>query len=477
MASRQRTTSFRPQLSVRREYETLQPQSETKELPEAYLLHVYLPGFPRESVKITYVAPSRTVRISGERQVRGTIWQRIDQSYPIPDYCDAEALQGKYEAPVLILTIPKKSTTASQAAPKQQEVGTSQDKGAVAESKPDEKVQDATPPQPTTTTKVEEEPVEDKKSASPPSLDFGAQKREDTPSQTPSEPIRDQKGQVEAVERVGSIAEPRMSEKELEPASPRSSTMQRDEKPQKGQEEDEPKSTPAVTTKMETDKKPEKGQEEFGPRPTTTTLTKVKTAERYQQGQEEFEPRATPAMLTKVKTAEKIQKGQEEIEPKSTATMEQKIKRDEQPPKGHEEGEPTPAITNISRKPTVKEQLEEKRIEETSVDAAKKERNSKNEAKEEAYESRHAKVKEQADFKEKENFVAKEAETSAPKVQKKKEKKGKSEENAVERVGGVSHAFSKVALNEEEKKIATNIGAAVLVIAALGYYLSYRFTS
>jgi len=44
MASRQRTTSFRPQLSVRRVYETLQPQSETKELPEAYLLRVYLPG-------------------------------------------------------------------------------------------------------------------------------------------------------------------------------------------------------------------------------------------------------------------------------------------------------------------------------------------------------------------------------------------------------------------------------------------------
>ncbi|XP_014507676.1 inactive protein RESTRICTED TEV MOVEMENT 2 [Vigna radiata var. radiata] len=462
MASRQRTTSFRPQLSVRRVYETLQPQSETKELPEAYLLRVYLPGFPRESVKITYVAPSRTVRISGERQVRGTIWHRIDQSYPIPDYCDAEALQGKYEAPVLILTIPKKSTTASQAAPKQQEVGTSQDKGAVA----DEKMQDATPPQPTTTTKVEEEPVE-------------AQKREDAPSQTPSEPIRDQKGQVEAVERVGSIAEPRMSEKELEqkPASPRSATMQRDEEPQKGEEEDEPKSTPAVTTKIETDKKPEKGQEEFGPRPTTTTLTKVKTAERYQQGQEEFVPRATPAMLTKVKTAEKSQKGQEEIEPKSTPTMEQKIKRDEQPPKGQEEGEPRPAITNISRKPTVKEQLEEKRIEETSGDAAKKERNSKNEAKEEAYESRHEKDKEQADFKEKEKFVAKEAEIRAPKVQKKKEKKGKSEENAVERVGGVSHVFSKVALNEEEKKIATNIGAAVLVIAALGYYLSYRFTS
>ena len=44
MAFRQRTSSLRPQLSVRRVYETLQPQSETKELPEAYLLLVYIPG-------------------------------------------------------------------------------------------------------------------------------------------------------------------------------------------------------------------------------------------------------------------------------------------------------------------------------------------------------------------------------------------------------------------------------------------------
>lgn len=44
MAFRQRTSTFRPQLSVRRVYETMQPRSELKETPEAYLLHVYLPG-------------------------------------------------------------------------------------------------------------------------------------------------------------------------------------------------------------------------------------------------------------------------------------------------------------------------------------------------------------------------------------------------------------------------------------------------
>ncbi|CAJ1942053.1 unnamed protein product [Sphenostylis stenocarpa] len=491
MAFSQRTPTFRPQLSVRRVYETLQPRSEAKELPEAYLLHIYLPGFPRDSVKITYEASSRTVRISGERQIQGTRWHRIDQSYPIPDYCEAEALQGKYDAPVLTLTMPKKSTTKSQAAPKQ--VGTSQDNGVEAESKPGEKVQDVTPPQPTTTTKVEE-PIEDKKSASPTSPDFKAQKKEDTPSQTPSKPIRNQTGQEEAVERVGPTAEPQTGEKELEQKPPREATMQRDEKTQKDQEGVVPKSTPAVPTIMETDEKPQKGQEEFGRRP-TTMLTKVKTAEKDQKGQEEFEPRPTPAMLTKVKTAEKSQQGQEETEPKSTPTTEPKIITDEQPPKGQAEGESNPAITNVTRKPTIKGQLEEKRTEETSAEDAKKERTSKKEAKEEPYESRKpAKDKEQADFEEKEaeteKFIANEAETSAAKVQKKREKKsssrtshkkaGKSEENAVEGVGCVSQVFSKVGegiLNEEEKKLAANIGAAVLIIAALGYYISYRFTS
>jgi len=44
MAFRQRAPTFRPQLSVRRFYETFQPRSEIKDLPEAYLLRVYLPG-------------------------------------------------------------------------------------------------------------------------------------------------------------------------------------------------------------------------------------------------------------------------------------------------------------------------------------------------------------------------------------------------------------------------------------------------
>ncbi|KAG5117080.1 hypothetical protein JHK84_043193 [Glycine max] len=81
-------------------------------------------GFPRENVKII-----------GERPLQGNRWNRMDQSYPIPDYCEPQALQGKFEIPILTLTMPKKTT--SQFAPKQQEVGTSQENG---EAKPTENV-------------------------------------------------------------------------------------------------------------------------------------------------------------------------------------------------------------------------------------------------------------------------------------------------------------------------------------------------
>ena len=97
-----------------------------------------------------------------------------------------------------------------------------------------------------------------------------------------------------------------------------------------------------------------------------------------------------------------------------------KSKKDKEPPNGQKEGVSKPAITNVSRKPTFKEQLEEIRIVETSVDVSKKERNSKNEVKEEPYELTHTKDKEQANFKEKdieaEKILAEEAKASAPNV-------------------------------------------------------------
>ncbi|KAL2327576.1 hypothetical protein Fmac_021003 [Flemingia macrophylla] len=457
MSFRQRTPSFRPQLSMRRVYEVMQPGSETKELPGAYLLHVYLPGFPRESVKITYEAPSRKVRISGERQILGSRWVQFDQSYPVPDSCDPEAFNGKFEGPVLILTMPKKAT--------------SNDKGVVPDAKSVGKGLETIPPQPTTTTEVDE-PIEDKKSASPSSPELKAQKKAtlaNTPSQTPS-------------------GKPQMSEElETKPTPTRENTMQTNEKAQKGLQEFEPRPTPTMLTKVETAEKPPKEELEARPTPIPTMLTKLKTTEKPQKGQEEIEPRPTPTILTKAKTAENPHKGPEGFEPKSKPTITPKTKTDEQPPKGQEEGETKPTITNVTRKPTVKDQVEEENTEKSSSKYEEKE------VKEEPSESRKpVKDKEQSDFEEKETktekLLAKLTEPSSPKKKKEKEpssittpdKEGKCEEHAMEWVGSVSQVVTKIAegiWNEEEKKLAANIGAAVLVIAALGAYVSYRFST
>ncbi|XP_027356806.1 triadin-like [Abrus precatorius] len=486
MAFRPRTPTFRSQPSSRSVYEVMQPRSETKETPEAYLLHVYIPGFSRDSVKITYVESSRMVRITGERRIHGNRWSKFDQSYPIPVDSVAEKLQGKFEIGTLIITMPK---VTPQVDPKQPEIETTQEKG-VTEPKPYEKGQETIPSQPTTT-KVEE-PIEDKKSASLPSpvkepADLKAQTatREDTSSQIPPDPIKDyisRKGQEEDVERSTEIGKPQKGRDEVEPKPTMAAKIQADEEPQKGQEEFEPKPTPAMTTKMQPDEEPQKGQEEFEPKP-------------------------TPAMTTKMQPNEEPQKSQEEFGPKSAPTMATKIKTNEKPQKGQDEGEPKPTPSTVTRKPTdigvkttlstVQKQLEEKKIEGTGAKYEETERISRKEVKEEdngkPSESRNpVKDKEKGSFKEKETMAkklsSKVAESSAPKVPKKekesrtapkKEEKSKEDTRDTEKNGirELACAASQVVTritegkwNEQEKHLATNIGAAVLVIAALGAY-------
>ncbi|XP_057730961.1 inactive protein RESTRICTED TEV MOVEMENT 2-like [Arachis stenosperma] len=107
MAMRPRTPTFRTNQSVRRIYETLQPKSEMKETPEAFLLHVYLPGYTKERIKITFVWSSRKVKVSGERPIQGNKWSRFEQTYPVPENCNPEALEAKFEVGTLVLTMPK----------------------------------------------------------------------------------------------------------------------------------------------------------------------------------------------------------------------------------------------------------------------------------------------------------------------------------------------------------------------------------
>ncbi|KAG5068284.1 hypothetical protein JHK85_000661 [Glycine max] len=140
----------------------------------------------------------------------------MDQSYHIPDYCEPEALQGKFQIPILTLAMPKQTTSKK------------------GEPKPTENVQDTTLPQPTTTTSKVEEAIEEKKSVSPPSPDLKTQQKMDF--QILSEPIKDQKVKEELVPKPT--------------PPPRVATMQTYEKSQKVQEVVESKPTTTMLTKV-----------------------------------------------------------------------------------------------------------------------------------------------------------------------------------------------------------------------------------
>ncbi|KAI4323709.1 hypothetical protein L6164_023294 [Bauhinia variegata] len=90
-------------------YEEFQPKSETTENLEAYHIQIYLPGFTKEDVKIKYISSSRVMSIFGGRQIQGSNrWIRVDKAYPVPENCDVERVQGKFDKGILTITMPKK---------------------------------------------------------------------------------------------------------------------------------------------------------------------------------------------------------------------------------------------------------------------------------------------------------------------------------------------------------------------------------
>ncbi|KAK2407637.1 inactive protein RESTRICTED TEV MOVEMENT [Trifolium repens] len=419
-----RTPTFRSQLSVRRVYETFQPRSEMKETLEAHLLHLYLPGFAKDQMKIEFLDTSRMLRITGERPIQGNKWRKFDQTYPVPQNSEAEKLEAKFEQGILILKMQKKTISQSQAAPKQEVEKSLQDssnnKANFDETKV-EKVKETIPP--SQSTKLEES-TKDMKSDSPQiqKLEEKTQNDDDTlSSHIPKETISNnnpQNGQQEF---------------EQKPTSNETTKNQIDEKSQKGQEEFEPKITSIETNKTQIDEKALKGQEEFEPKPTSIDKTNEKT----QKGHEEFEPKPTSIE----KTNEKIQKGQEEVEPKPIVRM------------------------------VTKEKIEEKIVTKNDEDVE----NEIKEKNEMPYESSKT-MKDEKNQNLKENEIEK-AEPSAPNISTNQE----GNMNGIRKLAAASSQFvTRLAEGKwsgEERHLVENVGAAFLVIAAFGAYVSYRFSS
>lgn len=72
-----------------------------------YYYYNFFPDFVdflKEQLKITYVCSSRVVRVTGEKPLA---YKRFDQTFPAPENCEVNKIQGMFQNGILFITIPK----------------------------------------------------------------------------------------------------------------------------------------------------------------------------------------------------------------------------------------------------------------------------------------------------------------------------------------------------------------------------------
>ncbi|KAK7334532.1 hypothetical protein VNO80_26289 [Phaseolus coccineus] len=370
-----RSRSTRPQASIRPSYETFEPKSEMKEDKAAYFLHIYLPGFVKEKIKIHFLRASRVVKVSGERSLGGNRISNFEQTYSVPEDCEVEKLQGKFELGTLIVTMPKKPINISQVSPKLQ-------------AETPQKI----PPSPFVS------------SSDKPVLDQPKPKEVAMP---PKSPI------------------PRMEqgEKYFGDMSPR---------PKSVQEEPMLKSSPVfASTPIKETGKSQKGQEEIiEPKPTSTIMSHDRKIEHEKE--EENKQNDIATYIEKVK--KRIHEKEDKVD---WNNLDQRIKSGQryinhnEVWKGAEilKTRPKEGAGSIVPKEKVKETTN------SNIDKGKRKEDD-------------------------EMYTI-----------------GKGIKEVVASAAEVVTKIGEGKLNEEEKPLVANMGAAILVIMALGAYVTYKFTS
>ncbi|KAI4332823.1 hypothetical protein L6164_017700 [Bauhinia variegata] len=439
------------------------------ENPEAHVLLVYLPGFTKERVRITYVNSSKTLRVTGERPIGGNKWSRFNKEFHVLEDSKVEKLQGKFDKGILTITMPKKIP------PQDAQKSPSPSKELVPEARKPEKAQEMLPPKSATDNKVEE-PADKKSVAQLSALLNGTADKQRPISDMDQQKVAEEKGL-----------------RALIPSEPK-----RESKPQKVKEETEQKPTLMADARKQIDGR-KKGQEQIEPKPTLVDSTREVTGEKPLKGTEEFNVKPKLKLSPTRQTEEKPQKGQDEFGVKLRLKPPPPKKMDERVQKGSEETSQRTSSSTVPRK-----QTEEKTI----VGDAEKERVTRKKEVEgshgEPSESRKPeKGVEKSQVKEKERkekyyeYPAKVAGPYSPPKSSEREKEttgkaaadeGKQEEDMLDSVGkgikdvsaAATMAVTKITegtLNDEEKNLLVNMGAAVMVIAALGVYVFYKFVS
>ncbi|KAL3537792.1 hypothetical protein ACH5RR_001158 [Cinchona calisaya] len=107
------TTPSRPQAGVQPVYEDFRPISEWQQDEESDILVILLPGFMRQHLNVS-TEGKNIVIVRGERLVTGNKWNRFQKDYQVPEACNIRIVHARFEGGILTITMPWKKDNQTQ---------------------------------------------------------------------------------------------------------------------------------------------------------------------------------------------------------------------------------------------------------------------------------------------------------------------------------------------------------------------------
>ncbi|PON59156.1 Small heat shock protein HSP [Trema orientale] len=424
MAWRQRPVGVittRPRQTNRPIYEDFQPQTEINEQDGARIIFLHVPGFMKEQLRIT-TEHGNNIRVHGQRPLLNNRWSRFNQLLSVPENCDVNKIHAKFHNGTLTITMPKEALKTESIIPPKEE--------KPAEKTTQGSIKNITPPK-TTDTKVPPPSSSDPNWKAAAAAELRAQKGQENtlPSaakDVSAEKVSQKTATAEKVAEKGQEGVPQIV----------TSTAEKDEK-----QRVEEKIGPALSPRegIVEPKEQKDHQEETLPR-----KRKIDT-----------ETREVALVDSEKHTSEpKSQKGQEEIS--SEKREDNRTTANEKP------GESAKAEKVVSKSSEKKKESTQKAKESSEALAG---------------------VVNVSKILDEGKEALQKLVSGAANEEKSKEEDGSSTNGNKLGVKFIAETAKQTVtnamrrLNEEDRQMLMNIGAAVLVIVALGAYISYSFGS
>ncbi|XP_028799983.1 inactive protein RESTRICTED TEV MOVEMENT 2-like [Neltuma alba] len=430
MATKTRTSS-----SVGPVHDYFEPSTELSENNEVHSLRILLPGFTRDQIKITFMTYTRMLNVSGKRPIDSdnNRWIHFDQSYPIPRNCDEGKLKANLSEGVLIITMAKK--ILSQHSPRTEAQQKSRFPSKKQVPRPNGKTQE----KPTDPTVIDSKP-----------------------------------------EKVHEKIQQKYGPTQVEDLRPETRKTTQEPRTKEAQEGSPHKYTPVLEGPA-----PEKTY--WSPQGFTQGKSEEKTAGgthdeeipfkfRIRRGKEDFkkmedDKKGLKALMPPDPTKESKLKGQDETEPIPTMIKSQRKLIDKTPPVGPFEIEQRPTLKFAPKK------REDERFEKGAEEIEKERGTNKEE--EGKLLGKPEKILKEKEIKTRQKTaeITKKENETLPTKEDRVGTIGKGIRQVSSSTSEVVTKISEGKWKEEEKPMLINMGAAILVIAAIGVYVSYKVTS